>query len=372
MENQPSKSKLLKYLAIIGGIAVILVVAGVFFYLNMFGAPQAKAGLEQLTVPLGSGDFINLSKLLKEKGFIKSESGFKIAYFKTIGIEIYATTCVDCFVPGAYKLSKSMNAWEVANVIKQQPYMKWVVIPEGLRKEQIVEILADPLALGWSNEQKSDWVTKYTAMKYDYIEGVYFPDTYLIPVDEKPLDVANRLRAKFEEKFAPYSQEALKQNIKWDTLLKVASIVQREAAGKDDAKLIAGIIWNRLLNNKKLEIDATIQYIDDSRNNYQGIQCGEITPCANQELVYVGNYGKQNGWWQPIKAADIQKVSAYNTYLNQGLPPHPICNPGIDAINAALNPTETKCLYYLHDNSKIIHCAETYEEHQANIDKYLK
>jgi len=157
MEEQTAKNNKLKYFAIISGAVIVFIIGtGFFAYQSLFGAMQTKAELEQFTVPLGSGDFKELSSLLKEKGVIKNEIGFKIAYFKTIGIDIYATTCVDCFVPGAYKLSKSMNAWEVANVIKQQPYMKWVVIPEGLRKEQIAEILADPLVLGWSNEQKSD------------------------------------------------------------------------------------------------------------------------------------------------------------------------------------------------------------------------
>ncbi len=177
--------------------------------------------------------------MLKEKGFIKSEAGFKIAYFKTNGIGITATTCVDCFTPGAYKISKSMTAWQVAETFKEGPYMKWVVIPEGLRKEQIADILANQL--GWNEDAEKKWVTTYTSMNYDEIEGLYFPDTYLIPVDEEPLKVADRLRTKFNEKFQPYTQEALKQNIKWTTALKLASIVQREAAGKDDMPLIAGI-----------------------------------------------------------------------------------------------------------------------------------
>ncbi|NCP67966.1 MAG: hypothetical protein COY10_01890 [Candidatus Portnoybacteria bacterium CG_4_10_14_0_2_um_filter_43_36] len=64
--------------------------------------------------------------------------------------------------------------------------------------------------------------------------------------------------------------------------------------------------------------------------------------------------------------------SAYNTYLYGGLPPHPIANPGIDAIEAVLNPAETECFYYLHDHDKEIHCAKTYEEHLANVERYLK
>jgi UPF0755 protein len=122
--------------------------------------------------------------------------------------------------------------------------------------------------------------------------------------------------------------------------------VQREAANEADMPLIAGIIWNRLLNDPpmKLEIDATVQYA----------------------------LGESENWWPRIKPADYKTDSAYNTYLHTGLPPHPICNPGLDAIHAALNPDETDCLYYLHDSNGQIHCAKTYEEHKLNIEKYLK
>jgi UPF0755 protein len=356
--------KILRISIITIGILAIFVAGIIIVYKPFFGAPEKNSTLEQFTVPLpidrNGGRLIDfeLAKNLKERGFIKNEWAFKLALGKT---EVH---------PGAYKFSKSMSAWKIAAILKKEPYMKWVVIPEGFRKEQIVELLAKEL--NWSDDIKNKWVTTYTAMKYDEIEGVYFPDTYLIPVNEEPLKVADRLRAKFNEKFQPYAEEALKQNMMWTTLLKLASLVQREAGGKDDMPIIAGILWNRLDKGMKLEIDATIQYINDSGQNYQGIQCDEITPCNNQEIIYTGLYAKENGWWQPIKSSDIQKTSSYNTYQNKGLPPQPICNPGIEAINAALNSVETECLFYLHDSERQIHCAKTYEEHKTNIETYLK
>lgn len=370
MENtpkQPEREKKSPYgvnkkvlLGIAVSVLVVLGATGIIVYSSFFGAPQTQAELEQFTMPLGSGDFKELSALLKNEGFIKSETGFKLAYFKTMGIGLTATTCVDCFSPGAYKISKNMSAWEIADIIKKGPYMKWIVIPEGFRKEQIAEIIGNELR--WDKNTKEKWITTYTSMKYEEIEGVYFPETYLIPVDETPLNVANRLRVKFNEKFTPYSQEALKQNIKWDTLIKVASIVQREAAGKDDMPLVAGIIWNRLLKNMKLEVDSTIQYVRDDVIHY-----GEARYDKQP-----GSYSSDGDWWTPIKIADMNIASPYNTYRNKGLPPHPIANPGTDAISAVLHPAETECLYYLHDSSGQIHCAKTYEEHQANITMYLK
>ena len=110
--------------------------------------------------------------------------------------------------------------------------------------------------------------------------------------------------------------------------------------------LISGVIWNRLLNDQKLDIDATIQYA-------------------------TGKVGKQ--WWEPLTGADIRNTfSPYNTYKNKGLPPTPIANPGIATIKAALNPEDTDCFFYLHDPMGNIHCSVTYEEHLEYIDNYLR
>lgn len=295
--------------------------------------PTESTSTERFVVPLAATSTDAVAEKLLAEGFITNKTTFTLAYAARGGGQI---------APGGYKLSKQMSAFEVAGVLRGKPYMKWVVIPEGLRKEEIASILAREL--GWTEAQRNTWITTYTTMKFDYREGVYFPETYLIPVDEAPLDVANRLIAKFNEKFNPYLPEFNAQNIKWTTGLTFASIVQREAAGKGDMALIAGILWNRLDKDMYLGVDATLQYAR-------------------------GNTGA--GWWAPITVADKQLDSPFNTYTNKGLPPRPIANPGLTAIEATLHPATTDCLYYLHDNDKQIHCAVTYEEHQANIQKYL-
>ncbi|MDE2031165.1 MAG: endolytic transglycosylase MltG [Patescibacteria group bacterium] len=294
-------------------------------------------------LPIGTDRFIvslkdtsaNIASNLFDQGYINDKNSFISLISGIDGKSI--------ILPGGYKISKEMNPSQLVQVLRGKAYMKWIVIPEGLRKEEIATILAD--TLGWTAKQKDEWIKTDTATKPEYIEGVYSPDTYLIPVDESPALVATRLISKFNEKFAPYLSLFTSQNIKWTTGLTLASIVQRESANDADAPLIAGILWNRLHQNMKLEVDATLQYVR-------------------------GNTG--NGWWAPISIADKKIDSPYNTYMHTGLPPHPISNPGIPAIEAVLNPTKTDCLYYLHDKNHITHCAATYDEHLANIDKYLK
>jgi UPF0755 protein len=328
-------------IAIIGVVILLAIIgAGIFKYVSLFSAPQKQAEFEQFTVAIGKNDSNEVTQQLKAQGFIRSELGFKIAFFGLMGEN---SICLDCISPGGYKISKSMDVWQIVKILQQEPYMKWVIIPEGLRKEQTAEILAE--TLGWSDQQKEDWINKYTTVNDDYVEGVYFPDTYLIPIADSPLEVSQLFINKFNEKFAPYADKFAAANIKWTTALKIASIIQRETANQADMPLIAGIIWNRFNIGMKLQIDATVQYAR-------------------------GDTGE--GWWAPITVADEKIDSPYNTYLYKGLPPHPIANPGLDAIDAVLNPAQTDCLFYLHDSNQQIHCAKTYEEHLANIEKYLR
>ncbi|MSR76504.1 MAG: endolytic transglycosylase MltG [Candidatus Ryanbacteria bacterium] len=333
-------------IATIVGLVLAVVVA--WLYLGSFGAPQKADGditYEQFTIAedAGTGDVVGR---LSSEGFIKSPRAFRLALWWN------GTATIK---PGGYMIAKTLDAWTLADIFSKGPALIWVSLPEGYRKEQMANVLARKL--GWTDEQEIDWVVKHTAPTPDEIEGVYFGDTYLMPKDDTPAEVALRLRARFNEKFAPLAKEAVAQNIRWPTLLKIASLVQREAGGKDDMPIIAGIMWNRLLakNPMKLDIDATLQYARDTRDHYAG-----------------SSYDPDGGWWGAAKAEDKKIDSPFNTYTNKGLPPHPIANPSLDAINAVLFPAKTDCLFYLHSPDKQIHCAKTYEEHKKNIDTYLR
>jgi cell division protein YceG involved in septum cleavage len=199
--------KMIKYKIIIFSILAIgfFSIMGII-YGTFFSAPQKNSELENFIVKRNftQDQVINT---LKTSGFIKNQQAF--------GVLIDLKGGLNKIKPGGYKISKSMNAWSIANILTQKPYMEWVVIPEGLRKEEIAEILGQ--ALDWNDANKKDWIETATDQKPEYFEGVYFPDTYLISVDEPPLQIAERLRAKFQEEFSPLAKEAIKQNIKWDT-----------------------------------------------------------------------------------------------------------------------------------------------------------
>ena len=337
---------------IIAIFVAIFAVAALIAYVvvQTFTPPEPGATEEKVFVIAEESTTGETISTLKEVGLIKSGLIFRLIHKGEIA-------------PGGYLLSKGMTTKEISNVLQGEPALVWVTIPEGLRKEEIANILATEL--DWSEEEERKWVTHYTAVKLDTIEGVYFPDTYLIPVIDSGLEVAERMRHRFDEVFAPFAQEAIDQNIKWTTVVKIASLIQREAAGNDDMPLIAGIIWNRLLSDMKLEIDATVQYAKDTYANYDADD-------PAWELTYHGNGAEEQGWWSPISPEDKDIDSVANTYLYKGLPSRPIANPSIAAIQAVLFPEETDCIFYLHDPQGNIHCAVTYEEHQVNIDQHLR
>jgi len=335
-------------------VSAIFLLAVALFVLNSFRSPGDGIGTERFVVSQEAARHEAVQDL-RDQGFIRSTWAFNIVHPGSI-------------TPGGYRLSKDMGVLEVAGVLSSPPYMRWVTIPEGFRKEQTAELLAQ--SLDWTENQKTDFITQDTEVDSDTAEGVYFPDTYLIPIEETTARVAKRLRNRFDEKFAPYAEEALEKNIRWPTLVKIASLIEREAAGKNDMELVSGILWNRLLQNQKLQLDATVQYARDTVSNYDIGSCEEDL-CPGWQSRYHGTYAAEYGWWKPISVQD-KNIRPFNTYVHPGLPERPISNPGLDAIRAALRPAQTDCLYYIHEDSGIIHCSATYEGHLDNIERHLK
>jgi UPF0755 protein len=135
-------------------------------------------------------------------------------------------------------------------------------------------------------------------------------------------------------------------------VLILASIVEREAGLDQDRPLIAGILLKRWRQGWPLQADATIQYaVGDDRCQGQEAECD---------------------YWAPVKKADLAINSAYNTYKNQGLPPGPICSPGLASIKAVVYPQTSDYWFYLSDSDGTVHYARTNEEHSENVTRYLR
>jgi UPF0755 protein len=227
-------------------------------------------------------------------------------------------------------------------IATNDPNLVTIRIVEGWRKEQIAEAFKEKL--NWSIEQKYVF-GEMLQCAFETSEGKLFPTLYTVPKDARPEDIKLLMMGVFEDKVSTSTVAiASTTPLNMDKIIVMASLIQREAAGKSDMNIVSGIMWNRLMNNMPLAIDATLQYIK----------------------------GDERNWWPQVGSDDKYAVSAYNTYKNKGLPPHPIANPGLAAIAAAIRPAKTSCLYYIHDRYGRIHCSPTYSGHKTNIDLYLR
>ena len=232
--------------------------------------------------------------------------------------------------PGSYSLTQSLFLSEIFKTLTSGPKDVWVTIPEGFRREQIAQKFAN-FELFDANEFLS-----LTASS----EGRLFPDTYLVPLQANAKDVISMMSKNFGNRVGEISHENL----------ILASLVEREVRVDTDRKIVAEIILKRLEEGWPLQIDATIQYaVDSAKCQVLSVKCE---------------------FWKPIY--DTKFESKYNTYLNSGLPPTPIANPGIESINAVLKPTESEYWYYLSDTKGVTHFAKTLAEHNLNVDKYLR
>jgi UPF0755 protein len=324
-----SWKRTLRYL-ILGTVTFLILF--VLTYAHFFGPAQKSALQEQFIVSPGSTSEQVVSNL-KTQGFVRSSWALRLALLEESGGKSVRA--------GGYGISKSMDTWTIAKTLVGPPQLVFVTFPPAIRKEQMGDMLA--VALNWTAEEKTIWNTTATEPDPDFIEGVYYPDTYLIPSDQTPAQVAARMRGRFTDVFAPYAKEAQDKGLKWTNVLTLASIVDREA-GKNDKALVAGILLNRLDTGMKLQADATLQYVK----------------------------GTEGNWWPTPTSADKYLKSPFNTYQHVGLPPHPIDNPSLESIAAVLNPDDTNCLFYLHDASHDIHCSLTYAGQKKNVNKYLK
>ena len=273
-------------------------------------------------------DVRQISKRLEEQNLIRSSLVFFLqTRFTDLGKKIQA---------GDFLLNQSMNMKEIARELLHGTSDVKLTIPEGWRKEEIATKIVSEFNIPESEILKSA------------NEGYLFPDTYFIQKDATGEAIVSLMQDNFNKKTRGLNKNLLnKHNISFDDAIIAASLVEREAKLSEDRPLIASVILNRLKIEMKLDIDTTVQYA-------------------------LGFQPKEKTWWKKdLTQEDLQVNSLYNTYINQGLPPTAIANPGISAITAVLNAPETDYLYYVADKNGKSHFARTFEEHAANIAKYL-
>ncbi|MEK7071042.1 MAG: endolytic transglycosylase MltG [Patescibacteria group bacterium] len=314
----------------ITGIIFIIIALFAFFSYKEGVLPVDKKDTSSKIFIVKPGDGpIAITKNLKNEEFIRNELIFFLIV-KMKGIEKNLQA-------GDFRLSKSMNLFEITNELQHGTLDIWVTIQEGMRKEEIAELLAKQFNIS---------TTEFNSKAK---EGYLFPDTYLIPKQATIDTILSIFQTNYENKFtSELKQKAASHNLTEDQVLTLASLIEREAKLDSDRQQVANIIRRRLKEGIPLQIDASVQYA-------------------------VGYDAQEQTWWRTPTIDDLSISSIYNTYKNPGVPPSPICNPGLASITAVANSTaETPYLFYVSDKNGRLHFARNSDEHEANQQKYLK
>jgi UPF0755 protein len=323
---------------------IIIVLAGAFYFHRQVYFSHGTGDIAQ-NFEIKSGERTkDISKHLEESGFVKSDIYFN--YY------IWKTGDKGKIQAGKYELRGSMTIPEIVQVLSVGEVVSSevrVTFPEGTNMKDMAEILKQK---GFDSDSFLNVAQSGTGAKTDYqflsdrpgkdsLEGFLFPDTYIFFRDASAANIVSRMLLNFDEKLTSEMRSDLQKNgHSVYEIVTMASILEKEVKTPEDMKIASGIFWDRIEAGMPLQSCATIAYV-------------------------LGKEKKQYSF------DDTRTPSPYNTYLNKGLPPGPIDNPGMKALRAAIYPAKTDYTYFLTDaeTGKTIF-SKTIEEHNANKVKY--
>ena len=292
----------------------------------------------RFVVPPGA-TFHEVADTLHRVGLIDSVTVFDFyARYKHLDRNVQA---------GAYQLSRNLNMVQILSALQTAiPDEVFATIPEGYTiKKTATRLDQGGMIKG------SDYIAAAVAGPYNYdflkelqpgtsLEGFLFPDTYLIPRNGTAKQLVTLQLEAFSKHWDDTRKtQATQRKLSALQIVTLASMIEREARFDEDRPLVASVIYNRLSAGWPLQVDATVLYAK-----------GE--------------------WQASVTTQDRMIQSPYNTYLHTGLPPGPIANPGIKAIDAALQPAQTGYFFYLSDPQGHNHYAKTNDEFARLLKQY--
>ena len=270
----------------------------------------------------------DIAKTLEEKGVIK-RAGWFLYLTKRHNIQ-------GKLQAGIYEFSGRTPLKEVIKkLVYGEVVLVRITIPEGSTIKDIAEILERKELC-----RKEEFISY--AMDNKKLEGMLFPDTYLFPHKTSVEAIASTMYKRFKNVFEElYGEPITDANFKKvKEIVTVASIVEKEAMYDSERRIIAGIIYKRLKRHIPIQSCATVVYA----------------------------LGKPKA---RLSNSDLKVKSPYNTYTHRGLPPGPICNPGLSSLKAALNPEKTDYLYFVSMGDGKNYFSKTYSEHLTAIKTFL-
>lgn len=329
LDSEPKKPLVSKVILSIVLVCIVFVI-GIYVRIQC-SAPSAIT--EPIALEVTPGMTVrDIADEAQRKGLVRSDVIlYAIITYSHDPTNIYA---------GTFVFEEAMSVFKVAEKLASNNIEKDLVrltIPEGMRLTAIAETAEALLP---------DFVVDDYLLMTDESEGYLFPETYFIPKTFTASDLISLQKETYEENIEPLRADIKASSLTEYEVLTLASIVEREANDEESMAMVAGILLNRLAINMALQADASIEYIFDTPLNE--LPAGQL-------------------------ASELRETqSPYNTYLNTGLPPTPIGNPGTMAITAVVHPTPSENFFYITDDEGTFHYAKTFAEHNRNIDKYLR
>lgn len=299
---------------------------------------------EKIEVDIKKGSSTaTIAETLSQNKIIKYPAVFKL-YIKMAKQEGKANY-------GIFELNKDMGYKEIIAKLKEKSLFNDVekfTVPEGFTQSQIIGTI---VSKGVGNEENFEKAIKNNNFTYDFLkdipqresryEGYLFPDTYEVFKTEEPASVLKRMFDNFGKKIKDNNieEKAKAINMTLDQAVILASIIERETLKKDDLAVVSSVFHNRLKKGMKLQSCVTVLYALGSHKSF-------------------------------VTIADTKVESPYNTYFVTGLPKGPVCNPGVAALKAAVEPAQTDYYYFYSTTNGKIYFSKTYNEHLAIIKKY--
>lgn len=322
---------------------IVILFVGYYFHRQVYFSHGTGNTAQAFEIKEGEG-VKDISKKLEDSQLIKNDLYFNYYIWKSGSREKIQA--------GKYELRGSMTIPEIVQVLsigEVVPNEIKVTFPEGTSAKIMEEIIKDK---GFEKNGFLEKVDCGCGVKTDYeflkdkpgkasLEGYLFPDTYIFFRDASATDIINRMLLNFDEKLASKMRDDIKkQNRTIFEVVTMASILEKEVKTPEDMKIASGIFWDRIKIGQPLQSCATVAYV-------------------------LGKEKKQYSY------EDTRTPSPYNTYINKGLPPGPINNPGMNAIIAAVYPKSTDYNYFLSDpeTGKTVF-SKTIDEHEQNKAKY--
>jgi len=326
---------------------VVFPLLSLFYYKAALNRPAQ--GHKEATFEILDGESVSsIAQRLSEDELINSQFLFKAhVVSQRLHTKIQA---------GVYRVPAGSSVADLAEMFQHGTNDIRMTFLEGWRVEEYARAASEMF-------KKIDY-TEFLKLAKEK-EGFLFPDTYFFNIDVTEEEIVETLTETFKEKTSLTLKEKklAEAGVTLDEAVIFASIVEREVSDEEDRPVVAGILMKRWKEGRLLGADATTQYAVAHLRVCDPITAA-VCPTAEEAMII--------DWWpEELTSEDLSWDSPYNTRKNPGLPPKPIANPGISALEAVLNYTETPYNYYLTDENGITHYAVTLEEHNRNVSQHL-